>query len=72
MPDIGRLDGAGVLVAIEPVSIADHRTDTEAGTVALPVGHDMRERLRSYRWDDRAGTFLPVDVEPSAPAGRTA
>jgi hypothetical protein len=43
MPDIAKLDADGTLIAVETVSAGEHRTDPQAGTVALPDGHDMRQ-----------------------------
>jgi hypothetical protein len=51
MPDIAKLDGDGMLIAVETVTADEHRTDPQAGTVALPDSHDMRQRLKGYRWD---------------------
>ena len=64
MPDIARLDERGVLVAVETVSFADHLTDPQKRTVALPSLHDMGGRLGGYRYDYLAGCFLPVSTEP--------
>ena len=64
MPDIARLDERGVLVAVETVSLADHLTDPQKRTVALPSLHDMAQRLGGYRYDYLAGCFLPVSTEP--------
>ncbi len=70
MPDIAKLDTDGMLIAVETVSADRHRTDPQAGTVALPDGHDMRHRLKSYRWDFRRHCFLPLTTEPLDAAER--
>ena len=72
MPDIARLDDAGVLIAVDTVSPADHKTDAQARTVALPAGHDMHTRLNDYRFDFLAGAFFPVGAEPLDKAERNA
>lgn len=64
MPDIARLDEDGVLVAVETVRADAHRTDLQARSIALPDGHDMRQRLNAYRWDFRQSCFLPLSGEP--------
>ncbi|MBX3516047.1 MAG: hypothetical protein KF815_03800 [Rhodospirillales bacterium] len=64
MPDIAKLDADGMLLAVETVTVDQHRTDPQAGTVALPDGHDMRQRLKGYRWDFRRHCFLPLTTEP--------
>jgi len=70
MPDIAKLDADGTLIAVETVTADRHRTDPQAGTVALPDGHDMRQRLKGYRWDFRRHCFLPLTTEPIEVAER--
>ncbi len=70
MPDIARLDADGMLIAVETVTPDQHRTDPQAGIVALPDGHDMRQRLKGYRWDFRRHCFLPLTTEPIEVAER--
>ena len=70
MPDIARLDRDGTLIAVETVTVDAHRTDPQAGIVALPDGHDMRQRLKGYRWDFRRHCFLPLSTEPIEVAER--
>jgi hypothetical protein len=70
MPDIARLDAAGVLSAIEAVDEADHKDDPAARTVALPAVHDMHARIGDYRWDWLRHAFLPVSAEPREVAER--
>lgn len=70
MPDIAKLDADGTLIAVETVISDQHRTDPQAGTVALPDGHDMRQRLNGYRWDFRRHCFLPLTTEPLEVAER--
>jgi hypothetical protein len=70
MPDIARLDADGTLIAVETVTADQHSTDLQAGTVALPDGHDMRRRLKGYRWDFRRHCFLPLTTEPLEVAER--
>ena len=64
MPDLAKLDADGTLIAVETVTADEHRTDPQAGIVALPDGHDMRQRLKGYRWDFRRHCFLPLSTEP--------
>jgi hypothetical protein len=66
--EIARLNDEGVLVSIETVSEQDYRTDPVARTVQLEHTHDMRNRLRQYRFNWSAGCFetlsaAAVDVE---------
>ncbi|MBK8174817.1 MAG: hypothetical protein IPK66_05960 [Rhodospirillales bacterium] len=70
MPDIAKLDEDGMLIAVETVTADAHRTDPQAGMVALPDGHDMRQRLKGYRWDFRRHCFLPLTTEPIEVAER--
>ena len=70
MPDIAKVDADGMLIAVETVTADRHRTDPQAGTVALPDGHDMRQRLKGYRWDFRRHCFLPLTTEPLEVAER--
>ncbi len=70
MPDIAKLDSEGMLIAVETVTADQHRTDPQAGSVALPDGHDMRQRLKGYRWDFRRHCFLPLTTEPLEVAER--
>jgi len=70
MPDIAKVDADGTLIAVETVTADRHRTDPQAGTVALPDGHDMRQRLKGYRWDFRRHCFLPLTTEPLEVAER--
>jgi hypothetical protein len=70
MPDLAKLDSDGTLIAVETVSADEHRTDPQAGIVALPDGHDMRQRLKGYRWDFRRHCFLPLTTEPLDAAER--
>jgi hypothetical protein len=70
MPDIARLDEDGLLIAVETVSEDEHVTDIAAGKFALDDGHDMRTKLKSYRWDVRRGHFIPLSMEPLAEAER--
>jgi hypothetical protein len=59
-----------MLIAVETVTVDAHRTDPRACTVALPDGHDMRQRLKGYRWDFRRHCFLPLTTEPLDAAER--
>jgi hypothetical protein len=70
MPDIARLDEDGVLIAVETVPEDQHVTDIAAGKFALDDGHDMRTKLKNYRWDVRRGHFIPLSMEPLAEAER--
>ena len=70
MPDLEKLDADGTLIAVEAVTADQHRTDPQAGIVALPDGHDMRQRLKGYRWDFRRHCFLPLSTEPIEVAER--
>ena len=70
MPDLAKLDSDGTLIAVETVTADQHRTDLQAGIVALPEGHDMRQRLKGYRWDFRRHCFLPLSTEPLEVAER--
>ena len=70
MPDIAKVDVDGTLIAVETVTVDAHRTDPQAGIVALPDGHDMRRRLKGYRWDFRRHCFLPLTTEPLEVAER--
>lgn len=62
--EIARIDENGVIVAVEPCSEADYRTDPVARTVRLEPNHDMRDRLMAYRWDFNANAFIPASNEP--------
>lgn len=70
MPHIARLDEQGMLLGIEDCGAEDHKTCPIARTVALPVGHDMRERGKGYRWDFTRQCFLPLSAEPLDAAER--
>lgn len=62
--EIARLDEDGVITAVETVSEADHRTDPVARTVRLDTGHDMRNRIKSYKWNFNRQQFEPLSQEP--------
>lgn len=64
MPHIARLDEQGMLLGVEDCRAEDHKTCPIARTVALPEGHDMRERGNGYRWDFTRACFLPLSAEP--------
>ena len=65
MPHIARLDEQGMLLGVEDCCAEDHKTCPIARTVALPDGHDMRQRAKGYRWDfSRA--LLPAAVGRAA------
>jgi hypothetical protein len=70
MPDIARIDEDGLLTAVETVVEDEHVTDLAAGKIALDDNHDMRQRLKNYRWDVRRGHFIPLSMEPLAEAER--
>ena len=70
MPDIARIDEDGLLTAVETVVEDEHVTDFAAGKIALDDNHDMRQRLKNYRWDVRRGHFIPLSLEPLAEAER--
>lgn len=70
MPHIARLDQQGMLLGVEDCCTEDHRTCPIARTVALPDGHDMRERGNGYRWDFTRACFLPLSAEPLDAAER--
>ena len=62
--EIARLDENGVLVSVESCSEGDYRTDPVARTVQLAPSHDMRNRLRQYRFNWQAGHFVPSSQDP--------
>ena len=62
--EIARLDEDGVITAVETVPEADHRTDPVARTVRLDAGHDMRNRIRGYKWNFNRQQFEPLSQEP--------
>ncbi|MBK8211719.1 MAG: hypothetical protein IPK78_18970 [Rhodospirillales bacterium] len=70
MPQIAKLDDNGMLIGVEACCADDHKTCPVARTVALPDEHDMRGRLKSYRWDFGRGCFLPLSAEPLDAADR--
>jgi len=70
MPHIAKLDEQGMLVCVEDCCDQDHKTCPVARTVALPEGHDMRERGNGYRWDFTRQCFLPLSAEPLDAAER--
>ena len=70
MPEIAKLDEQGVLIAVEECSDDDHKTDPVARTVKLEGPHDMRQRLKGYRWDFGRHCFLPLSAEPLDAAER--
>jgi len=70
MPHIAKLDEHGTLVCVEECCADDHKTCPTNRTVALPEGHDMRERGNGYRWDFLRQCFLPLSAEPLDAADR--
>jgi len=70
MPHIAKLDEQGMLVCVEDCCAEDHKTCPVARTVALPEGHDMRERGNGYRWDFGRQCFMPLSAEPLDAAER--
>ena len=68
--DIARLDENGVITSVETVTEADHRTDPFARTVRLDDGHDMRNRIKGYKWNFNKHQFEPLSTEPLDVADR--
>lgn len=62
--EIARLDEDGVITAVETVAEADYRTDPISRTVCLDPNHDMRNRIKSYRWNWHRQHFEPRSLEP--------
>lgn len=62
--EIARLDEDGMIIAVENVPEADHRTDPVARTVRLDDGHDMRNRIRGYKWNFNRHCFETLSREP--------
>ena len=59
MPEIGRLDGNCLLVAVISVPTNAWITDRSKKTVRLPKVHDMRDRIGQYYYDFDADCFMP-------------
>lgn len=55
--EVARLDENGVITSVETVTEQNYKTDPVARTVRLEPGHDMRNHLRSYRWNFHRNTF---------------
>lgn len=61
--EIARLDENGVIVAVDPCSEADYRTDSVARTVRLDEGHDMHKYIGHYRWNFNKHTFEALSLQ---------
>lgn len=60
--EIARLDENGVIIAVEPCSEQDYRTDPVSRTVRLDPGHDMNKYIGNYRWDFHKHTFEALSL----------
>lgn len=61
--EIARLDENGVIIAVDPCSEADYRTDPVARTVRLDAGHDMHKYIGNYRWNFNRHTFEALSLQ---------
>lgn len=62
--EIAILDENGVLESVETCAEQDYKTDPIARTVQLDPTHDMRNRLRQYRFNWNMGYFETLSQEP--------
>lgn len=60
--EIARLDENGVIIAVEPCSEQDYRTDPISRTVRLDPGNDMHKYIGNYRWDFHKHTFEALSL----------
>ena len=68
--DVAVLDDDGTLTMVLPVDAQDWVSDPTTRRVALPINHDMRDKVGRYGYDWNRGCFMPISVRQRGPYRR--